>query len=202
MSSWDVDQIRIPPAILCHTLKPKRSWRCQICLYWQHRRLSHDNLRCCQWRQSLPHDDLGDSPYSWWCPVVPVSVRDGEAGQGYGRGWEHHRPQDRGHHGSCGPGVCREGRRGGPDTYLRGWYIRKCPREKIATILTTTFSNLLWCMGIAMVWHWNLCPRIKLTKIGSDNGLAPNRRQTVVCTNDGLVYWIIYMSRGIDELIN
>ena len=36
--------------------------------------------------------------------------------------------------------------------------------------------------------------------IGSDNGLAPNRRQAIIWTNDGLVYWRIYASVGLDEL--
>ena len=31
--------------------------------------------------------------------------------------------------------------------------------------------------------------------IGSDNGLAPNRRQAIIWTNDGLVYWRIGVAR-------
>ena len=32
--------------------------------------------------------------------------------------------------------------------------------------------------------------------IGSDNGLAPNRRQAIIWINDGLGYWCIYASFG------
>ena len=37
--------------------------------------------------------------------------------------------------------------------------------------------------------------------IGSDNGLAPTRRQAFIWTNDGLVYWCIYASLSLNELI-
>ena len=36
--------------------------------------------------------------------------------------------------------------------------------------------------------------------IGSDDGLVPIRWQAIICTNDGLVYWRIYVSLGVDEL--
>ena len=35
--------------------------------------------------------------------------------------------------------------------------------------------------------------------IGSENGLAPNRWQAITWTNDGLVYWHIYASLGLNE---
>ena len=38
------------------------------------------------------------------------------------------------------------------------------------------------------------------SNIGSDNGLAPNRRQAIILTNDGFVYWRIYPPVGLDEL--
>ena len=38
--------------------------------------------------------------------------------------------------------------------------------------------------------------------IGSDNGLAPNRPQTVVWTNDGLISWRIYASPAFIESTN
>ena len=37
--------------------------------------------------------------------------------------------------------------------------------------------------------------------IGSDKGMAANRRQAIIWTNDGLVYWRIYASLGLNELI-
>ena len=36
--------------------------------------------------------------------------------------------------------------------------------------------------------------------IGSDNGLAPNRRHAIIWTNDSLVYSRIYALPGLDEL--
>ena len=35
--------------------------------------------------------------------------------------------------------------------------------------------------------------------IGPDNGLAPNRRQDIIWTNGGLVYWWIYAPLGLNE---
>ena len=37
-------------------------------------------------------------------------------------------------------------------------------------------------------------------RIGSDNGLVPTRRQAIIWTKDGIVYWRIYASHGLDEL--
>ena len=36
--------------------------------------------------------------------------------------------------------------------------------------------------------------------IGSDNGLVPDRQQTIIWTNNGLDYWRIYASFGLNEL--
>ena len=38
--------------------------------------------------------------------------------------------------------------------------------------------------------------------IGSDNGLAPNRRQAIIWTNDDPVQRCIYASLSLNELIN
>ena len=35
--------------------------------------------------------------------------------------------------------------------------------------------------------------------IGADKGLGPNRRQVIIWTNDGLAYWRMYVSLGINE---
>ena len=43
--------------------------------------------------------------------------------------------------------------------------------------------------------HWNLFTSVQLTPIHywiSDNILASTRRQTIIWTNDGIVYWRIY----------
>ena len=39
-----------------------------------------------------------------------------------------------------------------------------------------------------------------LASIGSDNALAPNRRQAIISTSDGMLYWRIYASLGLSEL--
>ena len=45
-------------------------------------------------------------------------------------------------------------------------------------------------------------PIKRLTSIGSDNGLAANRRQTIIWNNDGSVYWRMYASLGFNDLIS
>ena len=35
---------------------------------------------------------------------------------------------------------------------------------------------------------------------GSDNGLVPTRQQTIIWSNDGLLYWCIYVSLGLNVL--
>ena len=37
---------------------------------------------------------------------------------------------------------------------------------------------------------------------GSENGLAPNKRQAIIWTSNGLVDWCIYALASIDVLIN
>ena len=44
----------------------------------------------------------------------------------------------------------------------------------------------------AWVWQYPI--------IGLDYVLAPNRWQAIILTNDGLVYWGIYTSLGLDGL--
>ena len=36
---------------------------------------------------------------------------------------------------------------------------------------------------------------------GSDNGLAPERQQAIIWTNDGLLYWHVYALLGLNELM-
>ena len=38
------------------------------------------------------------------------------------------------------------------------------------------------------------------SSISSDNGLAPNRQQAIIWTNDGIVYWRTYASLSLDGL--
>ena len=43
-------------------------------------------------------------------------------------------------------------------------------------------------------------PDWQISSIGSDDGLAPNRRQTLTWTNDGMCFRRIYASLGLNEL--
>ena len=38
--------------------------------------------------------------------------------------------------------------------------------------------------------------------IGSDNGMAPNRRHAIIWSNVGMLYWRIYASLSPNELMN
>ena len=42
---------------------------------------------------------------------------------------------------------------------------------------------------------------IEYVSIGSDDSLAPNSRQAIIWSNDEQVYWRIYASPGISELM-
>ena len=41
----------------------------------------------------------------------------------------------------------------------------------------------------------------RYASLGSDDGLAPNRRQAIIWTKAGLIYSVIYASLGRKELI-
>ena len=57
-----------------------------------------------------------------------------------------------------------------------------------------------------MIFDWNFSgdcswgSNWQYSCIGSDNGLAPNRCQAIIWTNDGIVYWCIYVSLSLNEL--
>ena len=73
-------------------------------------------------------------------------------------------------------------------------------RDKMAVILQTTFSNAFSWMQMyefRLRFHWSL---FLTASIGSDNGLAPTRRQAIIWTNYGIVCWRIYTSLGLNEL--
>ena len=68
-------------------------------------------------------------------------------------------------------------------------------------IFKRIFLNQNYCIT---TWIWlkfvPKFPNKQYASSDSDNGLAPNRRQAIVCTNDGLVYWRIYATLGLNEL--
>ena len=57
--------------------------------------------------------------------------------------------------------------------------------------------------------HWFYCLQWgcnnlfcqECSNIGSENGLAPRRRQAIIWINGGLVYWRMYASVGLNELM-
>ena len=77
----------------------------------------------------------------------------------------------------------------------------------MGNILHGTFSNQIPCMKM-MYFDSNLngiCSNgftLQHASNGSDNGLAPNRRQAIIWTNDLPVYWRIYALSGFSEMIS
>ena len=53
-------------------------------------------------------------------------------------------------------------------------------------------SEFDWYVSQESNWQW--------VRIGSDNGSAPNKRQTITWTNADPVHWRIYAARRRDEL--
>ena len=69
--------------------------------------------------------------------------------------------------------------------------------------LTNSLESIFWyenCCGFRC--HSNLFPSLQLTitNIGSYNRLVPNRRQAIIWTNDGQVYWCTHASPSLNEL--
>ena len=61
---------------------------------------------------------------------------------------------------------------------------------------------LKWkCVNFRLIFHWSLVPKVQLTSIVLDNGLSPGRRGAIIWTNDGLGWWCIYVSLGLNELM-
>ena len=69
----------------------------------------------------------------------------------------------------------------------------------MATILQTIFSDAFSWMKIFIIFtkiSLKFVPQLTKLSIGLDNGLAPNRRQAIIWTNAGLIYWRIYAALG------
>ena len=80
-------------------------------------------------------------------------------------------------------------------------------RDKIATILQTTFLNAFsWIKILEFRFHLNFIEVCSLgsnwqqVSIGSDNGLVLNRQQTIIWTKSESVQWHIYGSPSLNEL--
>ena len=84
--------------------------------------------------------------------------------------------------------------------------------DKMAALFHTTFSNAFSSMEVHKFWlrfHWSLFPKsnYQYCSIGSNNGLAPSRRQAIIWTNGGyicvnLLQWVrallVVMSQNND----
>ena len=82
------------------------------------------------------------------------------------------------------------------------WYmLAHWGRDKMATIFRTTFSNAFSWMKIISFYLnsveiWIQGSNYHYIIIGSDDGLAPIRRQAIIWTNGDLIYWRTYASLG------
>ena len=79
-------------------------------------------------------------------------------------------------------------------------------RDKMNAILQTTFSNAflewkLFCFNQNCTETYSQVSNYQYGSVGSDIGLALNRRQAIIWTKGGLVYWCIYASLSLNELI-
>ena len=78
-------------------------------------------------------------------------------------------------------------------------------RDKMTAISQTTLSitfSSMRMLEFRLKFQLSLFLRVQsqYSSIGSDNGLSPNRRQAIILTNDGLSFWRIYASLGLNEL--
>ena len=78
-------------------------------------------------------------------------------------------------------------------------------QDKMALISQTTFSNAFpWMEIFKFQLRFQVCLKWsnwQYSSIGSDIGLAPNRRQAIIWSNDVLGCRFIYASLGLNELI-
>ena len=81
-------------------------------------------------------------------------------------------------------------------------YKTHWPRDKMIVIFHKTVSIVISWINIFVVWyklHKKIFPRFQLVisySLGSDNGLAPKRRQAIIWTNDNPAYRHIYAPVG------
>ena len=78
------------------------------------------------------------------------------------------------------------------------WRLRQNDRHFAENILKN------WCnknCHILIPLSLKLFSKAPINHIFSDNGLAPNRQQAIIWTNDGRVYWCIYVSPDLNWLL-
>ena len=80
-------------------------------------------------------------------------------------------------------------------------HLTHLPLGKMTTISQMTFGKVFSLIKMFVFWfefHWSVFLRAQLTifSIGSDDGLAPIRRQALIWTNADPVHWRIYAALG------
>ena len=89
-------------------------------------------------------------------------------------------------------------------------YLTHKDRDNIGASSQTIFSNAFsWMKTLECqpkfhwIFHWGMLFKVQLTICNHwcRYGLALNRRQTIMWTNDGPIYWRIYPSPGLNESI-
>ena len=83
-------------------------------------------------------------------------------------------------------------------------WLTHLPLDKMTAISQTIFSDAFLWMKNFVFWlrlHLSLFPMVQLIIIGSDNGLAPNRRQAIIWTNADPIWSACMRHLGGDELI-
>ena len=82
------------------------------------------------------------------------------------------------------------------------FYTSLCQGKSLLLYAKKSCSHIiiLWmfCHSLCLHFSWD-CANFVLS-FSYDNGMGFNRWQAIIWTNDGLVYWCIYMSFSLDEL--
>ena len=81
--------------------------------------------------------------------------------------------------------------------------LRRCGCAR--TYEGTQFLCVKFCLGSAgeptICSHcYDVLNEVTIYQLGLDNGLASIRRQAIICTDGGQVYWCIYTSLSLNEL--
>ena len=76
------------------------------------------------------------------------------------------------------------------------------PRQNGCHFADKIFKLIFLHENSCIYIHWNWFSRVhlKLGSIGSNDVLVWNRRQAIIWTNDGLIYWCIYASLSLHGL--
>ena len=75
----------------------------------------------------------------------------------------------------------------------------------IKTFWLTVCKIATFCLVLNVLTHWGRETHIcvsKLTIIGSDNGLSPDRRQTIIRTNAGILLNLRTLTTNVSEIVS